>query len=247
MTSLSENTENIGLLPGIPERAPKSASSRNNVSRLEFHAVSGSGIDSVPEVAAESGFNAMDVSAQEQIVAMEQQLKLQEQRVAAQIETAKQTARGEAWQEWEGKLEEQVARERARVARVCAEFEKERTHYFGDVEVEVVKLALAIATRVLHREANVDPLLLKAAVRVVLEEIADKSTMELHVPVAELERWQRIISAESDARVQLVGDERLDEGECILETSVGRVELGVKAQLEEIEKGFFDLLQRRPA
>jgi flagellar assembly protein FliH len=80
-----------------------------------------------------------------------------------------------------------------------------------------------------------------------LEEIADKSTMELHVPVAELERWQRIISAESDARVQLVGDERLDEGECILETSVGRVELGVKAQLEEIEKGFFDLLQRRPA
>jgi flagellar assembly protein FliH len=28
---------------------------------------------------------------------------------------------------------------------------------------------------------------------------------------------------------------------------VGRVELGVAAQLEEIEKGFFDLLHQRPA
>ena len=35
-------------------------------------------------------------------------------------------------------------------------------------------------------------------------------------------------------------------GECVLETRVGTVELGVKAQLEEIEKGFFDLLQQRP-
>ena len=36
-------------------------------------------------------------------------------------------------------------------------------------------------------------------------------------------------------------------GECVLETSVGKVELGVSAQLEEIEKGFFDLLQQRPS
>jgi flagellar assembly protein FliH len=35
--------------------------------------------------------------------------------------------------------------------------------------------------------------------------------------------------------------------ECVLETSVGRVELGVKAQLIEIERGFFDLLGQRPA
>jgi flagellar assembly protein FliH len=36
-------------------------------------------------------------------------------------------------------------------------------------------------------------------------------------------------------------------GECVLETNIGRVELGVSAQLAEIEKGFFDLLQMRPA
>lgn len=250
MTSLSENTENVGSnsrLPGMPDRVHRNASSRNNVARLEFHAMSGPGGDSIAEVVVDSSFNATEAPAQEQMVAMEQQLKLQEQRFAAQIEAAEQAARAEAWLEWEEKLEEQAAVERARVARVCAEFEKERTRYFADVEVEVVKLALAIAARVLHREANVDPLLLSGAVRVVLEKVADKSTMELHVPAAEFERWQSVITAEADARVQLVGDERLAAGECILETSVGRVELGVKAQLEEIEKGFFDLLQQRPA
>jgi flagellar assembly protein FliH len=51
----------------------------------------------------------------------------------------------------------------------------------------------------------------------------------------------------SEAGVTLMGDERMELGECVLETSVGRVELGVSAQLEEIEKGFFDLLQHRPA
>ena len=38
----------------------------------------------------------------------------------------------------------------------------------------------------------------------------------------------------------------LERGECVLETKMGTVELGVQVQLEEIEKGFFDLLNHRP-
>ena len=52
---------------------------------------------------------------------------------------------------------------------------------------------------------------------------------------------------ESRSLLQIVGDERLRAGECVLETNVGKVELGVSAQLEEIERGFFDLMQQRPA
>jgi flagellar assembly protein FliH len=47
--------------------------------------------------------------------------------------------------------------------------------------------------------------------------------------------------------VELVADEDLHSGDCVLETHVGQVELGVSAQLEEIERGFFDLLDQRPA
>jgi flagellar assembly protein FliH len=42
------------------------------------------------------------------------------------------------------------------------QFRGARERYFAEVEQEVVKLALAIAARVLHREAQMDPLLLTA-------------------------------------------------------------------------------------
>jgi flagellar assembly protein FliH len=59
--------------------------------------------------------------------------------------------------------------------------------------------------------------------------------------------WRQVFAASSELSLQVVGDERLTEGQCVLDTNVGRVELGVSAQLEEIERGFFDLLQQRPA
>jgi flagellar assembly protein FliH len=247
MISPSENADANNTLPGMPERVANDARRKNNVSRLEFHTMNRPGIDSVEDVEAMPILNVVDVQMQEQVAAMERQLKLQEQQTAAQLDAARREARAESRREWEEELEERVAMERARVMRAWEEFGKERARYFADVEAEVVKLALAIAARVLHREANLDPLFLTAAVRVVLEKVADNSAMELRVPAAEVERWKDVIATESESRVRLVGDERLSAGECILETSVGRVELGVKAQLEEIEKGFFDLLQQRPA
>jgi flagellar assembly protein FliH len=250
MTLLSESAGNMGsgnTLPGMPDRLIHDARRRNNVSRLEFHTMDRLGADPAQDVDTVVVLNAQAVSIEEQIATMERQLKLQEQEVAQQIEAVQRAVRIESRQEWEEELEERVAMERARVARVCEEFGKERARYFTDVESEVVKLALAIAARVLHRETSLDPLFLTAAVRVVLEKVADNSTMELRVPSAEVERWQNAMRVDRESRLQFVGDEHLSAGECILETSVGRVELGVKAQLEEIEKGFFDLLQQRPA
>ncbi len=131
--------------------------------------------------------------------------------------------------------------------KACEEFVRERTRYFAGVEAEVVKLALAIAARVLHREAKIDPLLLTGVVRVALEKVADDSATVLRVPVGAVEMWREAFVTSPESSLQIVGDERLAAGECVLDTNVGRVELGVSAQLEEIERGFFDLMQRRPA
>jgi flagellar assembly protein FliH len=115
------------------------------------------------------------------------------------------------------------------------------------VEAEVVKLALAIAARVLHREANFDPLLLKGVVRVALEKVAEESTAVLRVHAGAVDKWREALAEGVGPSLQIVGDERLGAAECVLETNVGKVELGVSAQLEEIERGFFDLMQQRPA
>lgn len=242
----SENVSRDNSLPGIPMR-PLNDAREDKVSRLEFLVLDR------PETEPERDGNVAPVldsiedRQQEQVTELERQLRLQAQEFSVQVEAARAEAKSEARREWEEELRERIATERSRVVQICEDFGKERVRYFAGVEAEVVKLALAIAARVLHREAMLDPLLLSASVRVALEKVADKSTTTLRVSLFEVEAWREIFTTETRSEFQLLGDERLTAGECVLETNVGRVELGVSAQLEEIEKGFFDLLQQRPA
>jgi flagellar assembly protein FliH len=175
------------------------------------------------------------------------------------LRTAVETARREALQrgeqegrrasraEMEAEMRVALTRERQRLAAAVAEFLEVRERYFVEVEQEVVKLALAIAARVLHREAQVDPLLLTGVVRVALEKMADRSGVVLRVAAVDVEAWEQVFSGtEVSERPMVMEAARLERGDCVLETRMGTVELGVSVQLEEIEKGFFDLLNHRP-
>jgi flagellar assembly protein FliH len=250
MISLSEekgNADTDHTLPGMPGRPMSGLHKKNDISRLEFFPLSEKGAGPAQNIDVVQVLNAVEVYTQEQVEEIKAQLKVQQQEFSAQIECVRSETKAESRQEWEEELQERVVVERARVAQATEAFQAERKRYFIDVEAEVVKLALAIAARILHREVKLDPLLLTAAVRVALDKVTDNSTMELRVPASELESWKNALEMEAESRVQLVGDVRLGVGECILETTVGKVELGIHAQLEEIEKGFFDLLQQRPA
>ncbi|HEV2645759.1 MAG TPA: FliH/SctL family protein [Acidobacteriaceae bacterium] len=150
--------------------------------------------------------------------------------------------------EMEAEIAARVARERSLITSTVEQFRGARERYFVDVEQEVVKLALAIAARVLHREAQIDPLLLAGVVRVAMEKMADRSGVVVRVAGEDVPAWDGAFQAmEATERPRVVADARLARGECVLETTMGTVELGVKVQLEEIEKGFFDLLNHRPA
>jgi flagellar assembly protein FliH len=213
------------------------------VSRLEFLSFE----PGVEEEIVDAMSEAVDLNASLRAEAMRAEAVRESEalEVRAQIEMARREAKAEARAEWEEEFETRLMEERARVARACEELGRERTKYFAAVEPEVVKLALAVAARVLHREAKMDPLLLAAAVRVVLSKVAEESATVLRVPSGDVEMWRSVFG--SNEAVQLVGDERMKTGECAVETNVGKVELGVSAQLEEIEKGFFDLLEQRPS
>ena len=46
--------------------------------------------------------------------------------------------------------------------------------------------------------------------------------------------------------MEVKADPSVEAHNCILETELGTTELGLDAQLKEIEQGFFDLLAQRP-
>lgn len=131
--------------------------------------------------------------------------------------------------------------------KALGEFANERDRYLERVEQEVVRLALGIAARILHREAQMDPLLLSGAVRVALGQLSDAAEVRLRIPASQQQLWMEMIHLMPNLplRPQLVADDVLGLEGCLLETHLGCVDLGVKAQLKEIERGFFDLLEHR--
>jgi flagellar assembly protein FliH len=134
---------------------------------------------------------------------------------------------------------------RREYAKLAAEFAAASQSYLNAVEHEVVKLALAVAARILRREAQMDPLLLTGAVRVALGQLAANSEVRLRVPLAQAQLWSEAMALVPNRAVKpvVVADERMRLGDCIVESKAGTVDLGVRSQLGEIERGFFDCAQ----
>lgn len=146
-------------------------------------------------------------------------------------------------------LDDKAAGRAAQIALLTQEFHADRARYFELIETEVVKLSLAVAARILRREAQMDPLLLSGAVRVALGQLSASTEVRLRVPPADLELWADAIAHLPSLAIKpaVVADQDMRMGECVLEAEPGSVDLGVTAQLAEIERGFFDRAGRNPA
>ena len=177
-----------------------------------------------------------DVPTPEPVFAVDERALQVAAMVDAAREEAGQAMREACTAEFAARLED----ERGRAARVCAEAARDRAHYLEAMEAEVVKLALAVARRVLEREAEVDGKYLAAVVKAALARVQDGSTSVLRVNPGEALDWVEM----GLAAVDVVGDAQVAAGECVLETSVGRVELGARPQMAEVELMFSDLTRR---
>jgi len=144
---------------------------------------------------------------------------------------------------------ESISAARASVSVTLEDFAGERELYYQRVEAEVVSLALAIARRVLHREAQLDPVMLKAVAHMALAKIAEGTTVRLRANPCQVAAWQEVMNREQGLKVKpvVVGDPTVGPADCLLETELGSTDLSVEPQLEEIEKGFYDLLAARPS
>jgi flagellar assembly protein FliH len=141
----------------------------------------------------------------------------------------------------------QIETLRARIGEAIEGFERERSDYYAAVEPELVHLILAVSAKILHREAQVDRMLVAALARVAVENLQQRSHVVLKVPVDACAEWREYFSCHlSGTKVDVLEDSELQTGNCVLETELGTAEVGIEAQLKEIERGFFDLLAKRP-
>jgi flagellar assembly protein FliH len=198
---------------------------------------------SVSSGPAEAGGDGLCRSGEAAAAAFEQRLAEETRRF---FEAGRERGRQEGQQaEREMQTAARAAAEEQRVrqaADLIGTFARERDRYMHSVEQEVVKLALAVAARILRREAQMDPLLLTGAVRVALGQLSDSTEVRLRVPAGDLELWSRTMALLPHLQVKpiVAAGDGMRLGDCIIETALGSVDLGIRSQLAEIERGFFD-------
>lgn len=107
------------------------------------------------------------------------------------------------------------------------------------LEPDMVRLAQAIAERILHREVRTDPELVSRTVCAALEMLAARNHVSVRVHPHDLEalRSHKVALLEQfDGLVQLdvLADESVEPGGCVAENSNERVDARLDAQLTQI-------------
>jgi flagellar assembly protein FliH len=191
-----------------------------------------SGNGSAPPGSGAPAANAEDATR-------ELQARLEQERAAA-FEAGRQAAQNAARQESQAHYE--------RLSRSIEELAGCRLRYRRETEREVVQLSLEIARRILRRELTIDPEAILGLLRAGLESVSLREVLEVRIHPAHVDAvrnaLQRMGAPEA---ISIVGDPHLEPGAVSVETRRGGFDASAETQLEEIQRGFADLMERSTA
>jgi flagellar assembly protein FliH len=105
-------------------------------------------------------------------------------------------------------------------------------------ERDLVKLALEIAKKVVHREVTVDRDVVMTLAHVALARLHGRAVATVHLHPEDF----RYVSANRErlnggAAIELIEDRSVGMGGCIIETAMGDIDARIEQQFLEIEKG----------
>jgi flagellar assembly protein FliH len=179
---------------------------------------------------------------------VEESLKTRVQELERQAEKSSQEAlqKGLRQGEADGRRQAlaQLDGELQRLARSAAEMAGLRHAIRREAEEELVRLALAIARRILHRELTVDPEALTGLVKAALGKIEMRDTYRVRTHPEHVAAVTRCLAqAGAPQKIEVLADTSLEKGSAIFETGRGLLDASVETQLAEIQRGLVDLLE----
>jgi len=132
------------------------------------------------------------------------------------------------------------------LARAVSDLSQFRRKLRRDAEQDVVKLALAIGRRIVHRELSMDPDAILGVVKAALEKLEGREVdrVRVHPENADIVR-KHVERLGRSQRLEVAGDPRLDRGGVVFETACGNLDVSLDTQLEEIQRGLVDRLRQQ--
>lgn len=133
----------------------------------------------------------------------------------------------------------------ARMARAVEELQGLRRRTRAEAEEDAVRLAIAVARKILHREFALDPDALLGLMKAAMQRIDSRELNRVRFHPADIPALERHLQALGmPAKLEIVADSSLERGSAIFETVRGNLDASISTQLHEIESGFIDLVRR---
>jgi flagellar assembly protein FliH len=115
-----------------------------------------------------------------------------------------------------------------------------------DAERDLVKLSVAIAWRILRREVHLDQEAVLGVVKAALERLDAREVCRVRLHPDDLALLNaRMESLGLGRNVEMAADSSIGRGGAMVETSRGALDASIEGQLQEIERGLTDLLERQ--
>jgi len=143
------------------------------------------------------------------------------------------------------KLEAPLKQAVARLATSLEELSGVRQRLRHEAEEDLVVLATAIARRILRRELTTDPEAILGLVKAALQRVDAREVLRVRVHGGDARMLENYLTELGiPEKVGVIADRNLERGAVIVETSRGSVDASAETQLQEIERGFADLVRR---
>ena len=128
---------------------------------------------------------------------------------------------------------------RDRLAKSLEELDGLRAEITASTERELVRLALKIARKVVHREVTIDHEIVMTLARIGLSRAHNRVSASIRLHPEDLEfvnsHRRRLNSTHA---IELVDDASISRGGCLIQTEMGDVDARIEQQFEEIERAF---------
>jgi flagellar assembly protein FliH len=112
-------------------------------------------------------------------------------------------------------------------------------------ESDLVRLAIAIARRVVGREVQTDPEAITGLVKASLDKLRVQEVLRVRLNPAHKSQVAECLARFGATHVEVLGDPACEAGAVVFETSRGNLDASVETQLREIERGLTDRFKGR--
>lgn len=165
---------------------------------------------------------------------------------ARQVEARVEEARQSGYREGEAGARGAVQPVLERLAHSIDVVAGLRNRIRKEAESDLVKLSIAIARRILHREIGVDPEAISGLMKAALEKVQSQEIHRVRVhPDLEAAVRKALEGLASGRSVQVVADGGRESGDVVFETTRGNLDASIGTQLQEISRGLADRLRSK--